>query len=252
MATSYPTGLDSFSTPASTDSLDSPDHTQTHLDVHGGVEALEAKVGVNSSAVTTSHDYKLQLVTGTDQAAPADTSGDLQLSTNDKKRNVSIPATAMWETTTSGCAALAKTELATNDVDIQTLDFDQTTQEYAQFAFVMPDNWDASTVTYKAVWTAASGSGDVVWELQGRSYADDDAIDQAWGTAVEVTDTLTATDDICTTSESAAVTLAGTPAAGEYVHFRISRDAANGSDTLSGDAKLIGIRIEYSVSQLGG
>jgi hypothetical protein len=37
-------------------------------DANDAIEALEAKVGINSSAVTTSHDYKLGEVTGTDKA----------------------------------------------------------------------------------------------------------------------------------------------------------------------------------------
>ena len=48
------------------------------------------------------------------------------------------------------------------------------------------------------------------------------------------------------TGESAAVTIGNTPAAGEYVQFRLSRDPANAGDTLTADAKLLGIRIEYT------
>lgn len=157
-----------------------------------------------------------------------------------------IKASDMYPGTTSGCAALAQTELATNDVDIQTLDFDQTTEEYAQFSYIMPDDWDAGTVTFKAIWTAAAGSGDVIWGLQGISFADDDALDAAWGTAQTSTDTLLATDDVHVSPESSAITLAGTPAAGELVIFRLYRDADDGSDTLTGDAKLIGLKIYYT------
>ena len=44
------------------------------------------------------------------------------------------------------------------------------------------------------------------------------------------------------------MTLAGTPAAGELVQFRIFRDADNGSDTLAADAKLIQVKIYYTKS----
>jgi hypothetical protein len=156
-----------------------------------------------------------------------------------------VMASQMWPTTTAGCAALAKTEYGTNDIDLQTLDFDQTTVEYAQFMVWMPDNWDAGTVTFKALWTAAAGTAaqTVEWNLQGRSYANDDAIDQAWGTAVEVSDALIATGDVHISAESTAVTLAGTPAAGEPVQFRAWRDADN--DTLEADGKLAGLKIYY-------
>jgi hypothetical protein len=40
----------------------------------------------------------------------------------------------------------------------------------------------------------------------------------------------------------------GTPATGELVQFRVYRDADNGSDTHTGDAQLIGIKIYYGKS----
>ena len=57
MATSFPTGLDSLTNPTSGDTLDSPDHAGQHADANDAIEALQAKVGVDSSAVTTSLDY---------------------------------------------------------------------------------------------------------------------------------------------------------------------------------------------------
>lgn len=163
-------------------------------------------------------------------------------------RVVYIPASAMWPGTTSGCAALAKTELGTNDVDIQTLDFDTSSDEFAQFALQMPGNWNAGTITFIPHWTAASGSGTVVWALSGRSYANDAALDQATGTAQTSTDTLITANDLHIGPASSAITLAGTPAANEYVHFKIMRDVS--ADTLGVDAKLLGIQIIYTASSL--
>lgn len=48
--------------------MSSPDHATQHQNHNTAIESLEAKVGINSSAVTTSHDYKLSGVTGTDKA----------------------------------------------------------------------------------------------------------------------------------------------------------------------------------------
>ena len=60
MATNYPTGLDNLANPASTDELDAPSHSQQHANANDAIEALEAKVGVNNSAVTTSLDYRVR------------------------------------------------------------------------------------------------------------------------------------------------------------------------------------------------
>jgi hypothetical protein len=59
LATSFPTGLDALTNPTSADGLNSPDHAGQHANVNDAVEALEAKVGVDGSAVTSSLDYKV-------------------------------------------------------------------------------------------------------------------------------------------------------------------------------------------------
>jgi hypothetical protein len=59
MATNFPSNLDNFTNPTSSDTLDSPDHAGQHTDVNDAVEALQEKVGVDGSAVTSSLDYKI-------------------------------------------------------------------------------------------------------------------------------------------------------------------------------------------------
>jgi hypothetical protein len=152
-----------------------------------------------------------------------------------------LPATG-HPSTTNGCNAATKNEFTTNDVDLVLFAFDQTTQEHAQWTVWMPDDWGAGTVTAKFCWTALTGTGTVTWGIQGRSYADDDAIDQAFGTGVTVTDTLLATSDIHITSATAAVTITGA-GAGELVQLRVYRDI---SDTLNADAQLISVKLYYT------
>lgn len=57
MATNFPTSLDTLTNPTSTDGLNNPSHSGQHADTNDAIEALEAKVGIDSSAVTTSLDY---------------------------------------------------------------------------------------------------------------------------------------------------------------------------------------------------
>lgn len=69
MSISYPTSLDNFTNPNPSDKQNNPSHSLQHSNENDAIEALEAKVGVTNSAVTTSHDYKLSGVTGSDKAA---------------------------------------------------------------------------------------------------------------------------------------------------------------------------------------
>ena len=64
MATNFPAGLDALTNPSAGDSLNSPSHSAQHANVNDAVEALQAKVGVDNSAVTTSIDYKLRNLDG--------------------------------------------------------------------------------------------------------------------------------------------------------------------------------------------
>lgn len=74
MATNFPTSLDALNNPISTDSMSVVSHANQHANANDAIEALEAKVGINGSAVTTSHDYKLSAVTGSAKALTSGTS----------------------------------------------------------------------------------------------------------------------------------------------------------------------------------
>lgn len=161
------------------------------------------------------------------------------------KQSIYIPAGAMAPSASGGCAALATVTSAANQPDIVSLDFDTTTVEYAQFAVAMPKKWNESTVTFKVYWSHAATTTNfgVAWSLQGLAVSDDDAIAQAYGTAITVTDTGGTTNDLYVTSESSAVTIAGTPAAEDMVFFRVARETGNGSDNMAIDARLMGIML---------
>lgn len=61
MPTNFPTSLDSLSNPSSGHTLNSPSHSTQHANANDAIEVLEAKVGIDNSAVTTSHDYKIRI-----------------------------------------------------------------------------------------------------------------------------------------------------------------------------------------------
>lgn len=69
MATNFPTSLDSATNPTSSNTLASPDHAAQHANANDAIAALEAKVGVNGSAVTTSLDYKVTNINASNLAS---------------------------------------------------------------------------------------------------------------------------------------------------------------------------------------
>lgn len=163
------------------------------------------------------------------------------------KKTIWIPAGAMVSRTTNG-PSRGTAEMATNKNMVSTLDYDATTQEFAQFDIRMPSSWNEGTVTFVPVWSHAATTVNfgVVWGLDAVAVSDDDAMDVAFGTAQTSTDTGGTTNDSYQGPESSAITIAGTPAAGDLVMFRIHRDPANGSDTMAIDARLHGIVLFYT------
>ena len=69
MSTTFPTTKQSWSAVDPNTSLSANSHDDLHDDVNDTVEALQDKIGLDSSATTTTHDYKLSGVTGSDVAA---------------------------------------------------------------------------------------------------------------------------------------------------------------------------------------
>lgn len=178
------------------------------------------------------------------------TGKNVQVNDVDPNRTITLPATTWAPTTTSGCATLATVEAGTNDIDYRVLDFATDADENAFCSFQMPDSYDGGVIQFRYIWTNAGGGAaeTVVFELSGRAYANDDAIDQAVSTpAIEVEDTYIAQGDIHISAWSGDVTLAGSPAAGQWIHLEIMRDISE--DDLTGDARLIGVQIRYKQKQ---
>ena len=162
------------------------------------------------------------------------------------KETMWIPSSAMYGATTNGADAQQVETTATRP-DMKVLDFDASTAEYAQFSVAFPKSWAAGTVTYQVYWTPGStNTGNCIFGLQGVSCGDSDTIDVAYGTAAEVTDAGIGTvEDQQITSESGAVTITAA-AAGEQTYFQLYRDAADGSDTFSADARVLGVRLFFT------
>ena len=129
--------------------------------------------------------------------------------------------------------------------DMQVLDFDKDSDEYAQFAIAFPKQWNLGTVTFQAFWSGIAATSDVDWGVQAVAMNDNETIDVAFGTAVVVTDNAQgAVEELLVSAESSAITIAGTPADDDLTYFQIYRDVSG--DDMDGDARLHGVKIFYT------
>ena len=165
------------------------------------------------------------------------------------KQSMWVPAAAMYPTNTGGCADIALTETTAGRPDMYTLDFDASSDENAQFSIAFPSYWNENTINFQVFWTTTATDTDSVdWELAAVSVVDSGTTDVAFGTAVSVTDNvISAAEDLYVSAVSGDLTVASA-AANALTYFNIERDA--GSDTMAEDAKLIGIKIFYTVDDV--
>ena len=163
------------------------------------------------------------------------------------KETMWIPAAAMYGPTTNPADA-ALVETTATRPDLKVFDFDAGTKQYTQFTVAMPKSWNEGTVTYQVYWTPSNtNTGNCLFRLQGVACADGDTIDVAYGTAIELTDAGIGTvEDQQVSAESSAMTVAGSPAAGEQTYFQLYRDAADGGDTFTGESRVLGVKIFYT------
>mgnify|MGYP003132608094 FL=1 len=236
----------------------------------------EIALGTGSAAVTVTtrgaHDLTLDTNSGTNSGTITITdgaNGNITLSPNGTgevqavdqadataavkiagKETMWIPATAFYLPTTNPADA-ASVETTAIRPELKVLDFDASTAQYAQFAIAMPKSWNLGTVSYQVFWSPSStNTGNCIFGLQGVSCSEGDTADVAFGTAQEVTDAGIGTvEDVQMSAESSAITIAGSPADDDMTFFQLYRDAADGSDSFTGEARVLGIKLFYTTDE---
>ncbi len=234
----------------------SSDSDLVSTNVADALEELEGMIGggaVDAADVTFEAPSDSSLVSTNVADAlvelETDIDGKLALADVVGKQTLWIPASAMLSRVTNG-PALGTVETSSNKNMIRTLDYDTTTQEFAQVDIPLPKSWNNGTVTFAFYWSHAATVTNfgVAFGVDAIAISDNETLDVSFGTAGVVTDTGGTTDKLYVSSESSAITIAGTPATGDLVQFRIHRDPANGSDNLAVDARLHGIKLYYTTS----
>lgn len=211
--------------------------------------------GALKQAATASATGVVELATSAEVATGTDTTRAVTpagLAAINQYKTLYIPAGSFLSATTNG-ATWGQSEKGTNDNDYGYYAFDDTTEEYIHIQIPMPENWDRSTIKAKFFWSSASGSSiadTVEWQIAGQAISNDDALDVAMGDAGEViSDAVLAADggDLQLSGATPAVTVGGTPALADLIHFEVSRNVG-GTDDMAEDAWLFGVWIQYQVN----
>jgi len=169
------------------------------------------------------------------------------------QQTIWMPAGAMIPRVTTAAATLNSVEIATSLIALRTMDFDSSSAQFCGFGIQMPKGWDEGTLVAQFVWSATGQSPDndgVRWFIRAGAYASNDALTTALGTAVGAAaqDHSATDDDVMITAETAAITVAGSPGAEEWVYFEVYRDVSDAGDDLDVNARLHGVKIHYTLS----
>ena len=161
------------------------------------------------------------------------------------KETIWIPAQAMTPTASNGCSKLQTVETTSGRPDMNVLDFDKDSDEFAQFAVAFPKSYNLGTVTFQFFWSGIAATTGVELTLAGVAMNDNETIDVAYGTAVAVADAAQgAVEELLVSPESGAITIAGTMADNDLAYFRIGRDVSE--DNMAGDCRLHGIKLHFT------
>jgi len=162
------------------------------------------------------------------------------------KQTIWVPSNAMTPTESNG-AARATVETTSGRPDMQVLDFDKDSDEFAQFSIAFPKQYNLGTVTFQFFWSGLAATTGVSMSLEAVAMNDNETIDVAYGTAVVVDDDAQgAVEELLVSAESGAVTIGGTPADNDLTYFRIGRDVSDSNDDMAGDCRLHGVKIFYT------
>jgi hypothetical protein len=167
------------------------------------------------------------------------------------KQTMNFEARRLTPRSANGCSAIATSNGASDQPDVDYLAFAQSVKTYAQFVIPeMPKRWDLQPFTVAFKWRRGSGTSaaNVVWGARALAIRNGDSPVANFGSDATVTaPAQTTTANFALPADTAALTPGGTPAAQCAMFIEVFRDGASGSDTMGSDpAWLSGISIHYT------
>lgn len=161
-------------------------------------------------------------------------------------RTLDIPAKTWSAAVSNGADDEAVISDADNSSpDISVVAFDDSTAEVAEVDFELPNTYAGGTIRARVTWTSAAASGTVRWGLSAVAIGDNVAIASNYGTEVVVDDSTDGANEQRVSDQSPEITIANA-GTNKRIYLKLRRVAAASEDTLSGDARMISVEIDWS------
>jgi hypothetical protein len=155
-----------------------------------------------------------------------------------------VDASAFKPSTWSGSAVGTFSPVTGSDIDV--LDFDSTIPEYAQFKFIMPENWNKGTLKASFVWATTSPTvSSSMWEIAAGSINYGQSLTSPlFSLTQSVISANLGAYMLNSSSATPPITVSGSVSSNNTVFFQVNRKAAP-SNNLLADASLFGVNIQY-------
>lgn len=115
---------------------------------------------------------------------------------------------------------------------------------------VMPDSWDAGTLTFEVSYVQTAADTAVLnMDVAAACRDAGTTINATYGTEVAIDDAAVSGSNIIDQTTSAAVTANGTCVAGDLLYWYLDLDAT-GTTTAVATLQFLGVKLEYSISSL--
>jgi hypothetical protein len=176
---------------------------------------------------------------------------------NSGTSGVSIPITSQimlssagcLQSTTNGATGPSIYETSTNKENFLFADFAQSVDSYVEWTLILPSNIAATpNFKFKVFWTAnTTSTNNVVWQVDGVSYANGETLDAA-RTGATMVDAHAGTAYYLNISDEMSTTFNGSPSAGEMIQLRCGRIGTDGRDNFATTARLLYVSLVYDTS----
>ncbi len=127
----------------------------------------------------------------------------------------------------------------------ETLAYDQATEEKAYWERWLSPDYKNENITADIFWKATPATGDVKWGIQVLGRKEGETWDSALGTEKTVVD---ATGGAEVVNKASIQTFPPNWEGQDILMFKIARKAADGEDTLAGDAEILKVVIKYTTT----
>ncbi len=165
-----------------------------------------------------------------------------------------VRADAMVPGLTTGSNAPTVEEFGAENITVPIIVFPDGSDTTAWYEWDPPENWDGGTIKIRYKWTRRDDevtpeSRTVNFIFAAFAYGNNDPIGGALietpQNVTDTTDSTAAENKLYESAQTAAITIAGTPADSDSIFIKITRDDSAG--TMTGDALLLSINIEYTI-----